>query len=93
MAAAMARQEHHVDAVKVPVRSWSDGSPQGHLTAAIWVFQAGNFINAGAADDAENCFGHIYCRSRYRGRSSQKKGAPEKSALLAFQVARQCPDL
>ena len=78
MAAAMARQEHHVHAVKGAGEKLVGGlAPGAFDRLPAGVFQAGNLIDAGAADDAENRFGHDNGRSRCRGALQHKRRAEQ----------------
>ena len=59
MAAAMARQEHHVHAMEGAGEKLVGGLAPGALhRLPVGIFQAGDLIDAGTADDAENRFGH-----------------------------------
>ena len=78
MAAAVAWQEHHVDAAaSVPMSSASDGSPHGTFHASQRAFSsAGDLVDAAAADDAENGVGHVrrlHCREVQPQRSAEPR--------------------
>ena len=67
MAAAMARQEHHVHAMKgAGEKLVGRLAPGAFHRLPAGIFQAGNLIDAGTADDAEHSFGHENGRSASR---------------------------
>ena len=91
MAAAMARQEHRLRFANPPeAQGVGRIAPGGRNPLLAQVRQAGKIINARAADDPYDCFGHGSPRSIESGANLERRA--HQSAPPSMSAASQCAD-